>query len=128
MANAPIIGTQTPEPMHPQVRKAFHEMVNQAKTLTGYDITYVRHRRNPKYVRIKSAITCLLLAHMKAKAVHIAQLFGFDNSAIHHFKTTHKKRYWEDEEYIDIYDKLEQFIKQYKTGVTQRVEECEKAC
>lgn len=111
--------------MHPLVRKGFNKLIIRAKELTGYDISYVQHVKRQRYVRVRAAISCVLIKRLGAKLVNLAELMDLDETTIKNMRDSHKTRYWKDEEYVNIYDQLDQFIQAFKTEAEQRANFCE---
>ena len=109
--------------MNPSVRKSYNALLIESKRVSGYDITYVLQSKRHVYVRIKSAISMALVNYSKAKQAEVARLFGIESPDVAYFVRSHAKRYWQDEEYVRLYDSFIEFLKGFDASVT-RVEPC----
>jgi hypothetical protein len=91
------------------IDQKFIEIVHVAKSITGYDVRYIRSRRR-EIINIKSAICNVMRKYYSRTMGQIAELLDIHHTTVIHHLKDHQYRYRDIDDYADLYDRLVKHI------------------
>lgn len=84
----------------------YHRLCDAGVELTNCDIRKTK-RRNIEIVRLRYAIGNLLLTNYGLSTVEVGRLMNKDHTTIVYYRKYHRGRYRSDDEYAQLFDRLQ---------------------